>query len=298
MGIKAFELNPLSEPYPTETLYESSAGFVQIDAGNGLMYFTSGNMLRGLDISQLESASGEYIWSYRPSEFFEWEEGGTYWDPTPPEETIPYAWAIGWTSESSKGGDALAAPHEAPQFPALASGGIYAAVARYGVRYEENLCYYAADGSAANEFITDITARNIFSGQDALFFRYDKRGYDSYNDFEPGIYMVRYNGAGVKLFDDGTLDFTVCETSPETLTLVLAGSPDDDRLGLYTAEIDQKTGAVSELRQIYDKDANQPNIAAGYIYFLANSEREGELLDYCRVALDGLTPVERLDFSH
>jgi hypothetical protein len=291
--IKAFDLTPLSEPYPTETI-DTSARFLNVDEATGMIYYLSRGALFRADLSALDNPD-----SFTPpdkSAASDSEEPGV----DPPESRFRET-PIGWSSPSTKGGDAAPAPHEAPEIPALSDYGIFTVVSMSGNRYEEFIYVYDFDGGGASRYMADIAARNMFYDNDYLFFSYDDKSYDSYEDYEPGIYMIGRNNGGV-IFGEGDVSFNVCSEPGGKLTLALAGNGGADgksgRIGVYSAEIDPKNGVTGEPKLLYDGLAINPNIADGWIYFIAEPEREGELFSYCRVPVDGSAGAERLDFEN
>lgn len=275
LGICAFDLTPLSEPYPTEVLYDGSASYVQVDAAGEWLYFLGDGVLWRASLTPLTDSTGD---------------GGPI--VLQPE-------AIAWESLAATGGDAAPPPHEAPQTPALSPHGLYVMIAMSGARHQEFVYCYRLDGKEAQKIdvLTDGNCRSMFWFDPAglLFFRGEATTYGSLE--ADGIYaLAPDSGQLLYLFDDQQSDFTVwCDTAqvsgarPYPVLLVLAGET-----GVYTVDIGGET--AGEPMCLYKGPARLPNVVHGYVYFRAPSAREDAQYDYFRVPVDGTTGVERLDF--
>ncbi|MDR0819376.1 MAG: hypothetical protein LBN43_07375, partial [Oscillospiraceae bacterium] len=300
--IKAFDLTPLSEPYPIDTI-DTSTGFLSVDESTGMIYYMSRRALFRADLFALDNPYSFTPPTNPPDDILLDKSAARDSEEPNPEPPVSRfrERPIGWSSQSTKGGDAAPAPHEAPSIPALSDYGIFTVVSMSGARYEEFVYVYDFDGGGASQYMSDIAARNMFYDNDNLFFSYDDESYDSYEDYEPGIYMIGGNNGGV-IFNEGDVSFNVHSEPNGKLTLVLAGNGGIDgksgRIGVYSAVIDAKNFVTNEPKLLYDGLAINPNIADGWVYFIAEPEREDELFSYYRVPIDGSSGVEKLDFEN
>lgn len=137
-GIKAFSFTPLSEPYPTKTLYEGTASFIQLDK-NGNMYFIGDGLLLCKDITSLITGDSP---------------------PTPATFTHK---KIAWASLDNINSDAAPLPHNVPIASALSPFGIYVNVNIDAAMHQEMVYLYSLDAKQAKmvENLSDVDFRKI-----------------------------------------------------------------------------------------------------------------------------------------
>lgn len=282
LGIRAFELNPLSEPYPTEMLYEGTAAYVQVQE-SGWIYCLSDGVLWRANLAPL-SETGEGI--------------AKTLKPEP----------VAWESLAATGGDVAPAPHGVPQAPALSSLGVYIKLDTDGARHQETVYLYSDDGKNAQKVtaLSDVSFREMFWFEPAekLLFQGSVYENGSLENAAGGVFALTPEGEEItQLSDDALSDFnvwfdgeSVTAEKPYPVWLVMAGGvAEGSRSGIYKIDVGGET--AGEPVRLYDGPAMAPNIANGYIYFRVPSEREGAMYDYYRVRADGSFAAERLDFE-
>jgi hypothetical protein len=299
----AFDLTPLSEPYPTEMLYWGSASNTQIDWLFGRLYFIGDGVLSRMDLTPLLS-------SLDNGETPEFQLEGISLDP------------VGWLPMEDPGDDpdygpvSPAPPPEAPLELTVSADGIYASVGKAGARYEEFVYLYSHDGKniQAIDALTDIACRGMFWFDliQGLFFSYDADRYESQaNDVREagsGIYAyIPGNGQIARFSDDGKSDFnlwydvqnvtTGSGNSPRPIYLITAGGVNQGSIpGVFKINVGGES--PGEPVRLYNGLAASPNIARGYVYFRAPSKTKSTVFDYYRVPADGSSGAERLDFKN
>jgi len=288
-GLYAFELNPASEPYPTEAIYYGATFFPQVKADDGSIYFLGNAVLSRASLEPLifNPESGPPV--------FQLEGIGPN--------------SNGWQPIDNAYDDSVPLPPPPPETPqsiALAPSGIYTVTSISGARYSESVYLYHYDGRDAEmvEALNDIACRGMFWYEPAgiLFFRYNAELYDStraeLGDGSSGIYGMYPEGKEIiKIYDEGKSDFNFWYDEKNNIAfLILAGGVNEGSSpGVYSVDLSGEL--PGEAVCLYDGPAEAPNIAQGYVYFRAPSDREDALYEYYRVPADGSSGAERLDFE-